>query len=37
MPKILVVDDDQDMQENIVEILESADFDVCSAGNGDLI
>ena len=35
MPKILVVDDDQDMQENIVEILESADFDVCSAGNGE--
>ena len=34
MHKILVVDDDQDMQENIVEILESANFDVCAAGNG---
>jgi DNA-binding response OmpR family regulator len=35
MYKILVVDDDKDMQESIVEILENAEFDVCTAGNGE--
>lgn len=35
MNKILVVDDDRDMQGNIVEILEKADFQVFSADNGE--
>jgi DNA-binding NtrC family response regulator len=35
MNKILVVDDDRDMQENIVEVLENAEFDVCTADNGE--
>ena len=35
MPKILVVDDDQDMRENVIEVLQDADFDVYSASNGE--
>ena len=35
MDKILVVDDDRDMQGNILEILEKADFQVFSADNGE--
>jgi DNA-binding response OmpR family regulator len=35
MNKILVVDDDRDMQGNIVEILVKADFQVFSADNGE--
>lgn len=35
MYKILVVDDDKDMQGNIVEILEGADFKVSTANNGE--
>lgn len=35
MPKILVVDDDQDLRENLMEILRSADFTPDSASNGD--
>jgi len=35
MYNILVVDDDKDMQGNIVEILEGADFTVDTADNGE--
>lgn len=35
MARILVVDDDRELQENIIEVLEDADFDVCAAANGD--
>jgi len=35
MSKILVVDDDQELRENIVEILKAEDFDVRTAANGE--
>jgi len=35
MAKILVVDDDRELQENIVEVLAEAGFDVCAASNGE--
>lgn len=35
MAKILVVDDDQDLRENLVEVLSGASFDTDSAGDGD--
>lgn len=35
MVKILVVDDDRELQENIVDILTSEGFDVAAAGHGE--
>lgn len=35
MTKILVVDDDQDLRENLVEVLNDADFTTAAAGDGD--
>ena len=35
MAKILVVDDDQDLRENLVEVLSDASFVTDSAGDGD--
>jgi DNA-binding response OmpR family regulator len=35
MAKILVVDDDQDLRENLVEVLSNADFELTAAENGE--
>lgn len=35
MSKILVVDDDQELRENIVEILNADGFEACTAANGE--
>ena len=35
MTKIMVVDDDRELQENIVEVVTDAGFDVCAASNGE--
>lgn len=35
MTKILVVDDDQDLRENLVEVLSDAGFSLAAAGNGE--
>ena len=35
MNRILVVDDDQDLRENIMEILKADGFEVWAAGNGE--
>jgi DNA-binding response OmpR family regulator len=34
MKKILVIEDNQDVRENIADILELADYEVCTAANG---
>ncbi|MFK5926064.1 MAG: response regulator [Desulfuromusa sp.] len=35
MTKILIVDDDQDLRENLEEVLNDADFTTAAAGDGD--
>lgn len=35
MAKIMVVDDDSELRENILEFLADAGFDLCAAGNGE--